>query len=81
MLLQDLEELSKVIGIAVADGNSRFNPKYAFNGSNIGKIFSVFLFKNLLKIGLFLSASPGNESYSSGGNYLNIFVLVITILL
>ena len=44
MLLQDLEELSKVIGIAVADGNSRFNPKYAFNGSNIGKIYDVSMF-------------------------------------
>lgn len=67
--------------MAVADRNARFNPNYAFNGSNIGKTYDVSLFKNLLKIGLFLSASPGNESYSSGGNYHNIFVLVLSILL
>lgn len=38
MLLHDLDEISKVIGIAVVSGNDKVDGKFAFNDNNIGKV-------------------------------------------
>lgn len=37
MLLRDLEEISKVIGLAVVSGNDKVDGKFTFNDQNVGK--------------------------------------------
>jgi hypothetical protein len=56
MLLGDLEEMSKIVGLSVARGNQKVEHKYNFNGSNIG---------------VFLAVGSRNASYDSGKLSLN----------
>ena len=41
ILLHDLDKISKIIGLAIVNGNEKVNGNYGYNGSNVGKFLII----------------------------------------